>query len=540
MSIPSAIHPAFAFVHTVWSSILRLVRSFIGLFSSNDRSPEATCTLPKTHPRKAELLVPQASLDLRSSIVTQRNLTVFTSFSPYGGPGRKASGHNDVPTNPLTPVFQHSILRRALSGVPIDGNDDAELGLSTAITPITAHICDQPQVSAALAMRPRAMSPDTPSPIYDCSMSPLFMMPLTPPDRCYFPGLSSANDYLYREPWPINNTTDRNKPRKLPSSPLKASFGNDSPFPESMIRTWDSPGRWAPVQIWTSTPRKMSPMHETGLGSFDAPMFGTVQSLLADTPSRGTAPRPCIVPIYDDASTTSSACSLLDISVHPYGPDADDPTHTALNTPVLVNENQSHGQGATQPETKAGTSFPRVSTWDRHAARVTDKPDGSQSPFHSTEWYEASAYVSSPIAMLSPPDACPPLSVSESEAESAFGCEAKLPLSGVHLTLFTSKPRMGNDRLPTPAPSVLPFGSDVRTRGHVRSNSDPGVLVKPCGGRNQCVGSPRHNHDFQKGKTAEPSHDAGSSLFGNLVVGGGFVGQVGSQGGVGVSVPAVA
>jgi hypothetical protein len=513
MTIPSTIHPVFAFVHTVWSSVLRLVHSFVGLFSSNNRSPEATCTLPKTHPCKAELLVPQTYLNLRSSIVTQRNFTVFTSFSPYG-PGRQstpASGHNDVPTNPLTPILQDVILRRTSSRDGLDCTDDAELGLSTAITPITADICDQPQVSAALAMRPGAATPDTPSPIHDSSMSLFFMMPLTPPDRCYFPGLSSANDYLYREPWPINTTIDRNKPRKLPSSPLKTSFGNDPPFPGSMAGTWDSPGRWDPVEIWTSTPRKKSPVHEMCLGPFGAPIFGTVQSSLVDTPSLAT-----------------------DISVHPSGLDPDDPTHTAPNGPAPANENHNRGQDATQ---QADTSRPGVCTLHPHETRLPDKHDGSQPCSHSTEWYDAPAYVSSPVAMLSPPDARPPLSASDSEAESVFGSESELPLSGARLTLFAAKSGMRNDRLPTPTSSVLPFGSGVlRARGPTRSNSDPGIPAQPCGRGNQRV-SLRHGHDFRKEKRAEHT---GNSLLDNLVVGGGFVSQVEGQGGVGVSVPAVA
>ncbi|KAF8840172.1 hypothetical protein BDN67DRAFT_968870 [Paxillus ammoniavirescens] len=505
MSIPSTIHPVFAFVYTVWSFVLRLVHSFAGLFSSNNRSPEATCTLPKTHPCKAELLVPQASL--RSSIVTPRNFAVFTSFSPYG-PGRQstpASGHNDVPTNPLTPIFQDVLLRQTSSRDGLDCTDDAELGLSTAITPITADTCDQPQISAALAMRLGTATPDTPSPIHDCLMSPFSMMPLTPPDRCYFPGLSSANDYLYREPWPINTNIDRNKPRKLPSSPLKTSFGSDLPSSGSMARAWDSPGRWAPVQIWTSTPRKKSPVHEMCLGPFGAPMFGTVQSSLVDTPFLAA-----------------------DISVHPSGLDPDDPTHTAPNIPAPANENHSHGQDATQ---QADMSRSGVCTLRPHETRLPDKHDGSQSCSHSTEWYDASAYVSSPVAMLSPPNARPPLSASELEAESVFGSEADLPLFGARLTLFAPKSGMRNDRLPTPTSSVL------RARGPTRSSSDPGISTQPCGRRTQCVGTLRHGHDFQKEKRAEPTCN---SHLDNLVVGGGFVSQVEGQGGVGVSVPAVA
>ncbi|KAF9223391.1 hypothetical protein BS17DRAFT_781799 [Gyrodon lividus] len=527
MSIPSTIHPVFAFVYTIWSSILRLVHSFTGLFSFNNRSTDANTTKEGLTPRH----------NLRPIVLTQRNSVVFASFSPGARTGGKPSpvsaGQNDNSTSPLTLVFQDVVLQRTS---PRDITDDAELGLSTTITPITADVHDQPKVSAATTIRPGAGTPDTPSPIHNCSMSPLFLMPLTPPDRCYFSALPSANDYLYREPWPININIDRNHPRKLQSSPLKMSFGCDAALPESMVRTWDSPARGSPVQIWTSTPREKNPVHEMCLGPFGAPMFGAGHSSLADTPPLKTTHRSCIVSI---PSTTSSTPSLFDISVYSNRLDPEDnPAHTAADTPTPpANENRGRGHGATQPRTQAQPSTPGVYMWQRHGTRLPGKSDCSKSYFHSAEWYSASAYVSSPVTMLSPPDTCRPLSESESESEfngSETGFEApKVPPTSSASNLGTSDECL---------PAILSSGGTLQLEGHIPSSSGPGVPIEGCNPGDQCVSTPRPaEHNFQKENMADPGCDAIRSLLHDFqfVARGVSASQVEDRGGAVVAVPEV-
>ncbi|KAF9238497.1 hypothetical protein BU15DRAFT_75192 [Melanogaster broomeanus] len=442
-----------AFFYAIWSFILRLVHSFNGLFP---RSQDASA-LSRTRQRKESLAL---HTNLSHIILFTQRLVAFISFSLRGSAiwlSRVFAAENH---NPTTSVFQGVIPRRTS---PRNGMNDAELGLSDTITSMAADLRDQPQASAA---QPQAVTPDTQASIQDCSMPLHSIMPLTPPEPCHFRPLKSANDYFYSHPWPINLTMDRNKSCKLPS-PLSLSLSTDVAFPESIVRAWDSPGRRATVQIWTSTPTS----GEKNL-PFGTSRFGGVHSSLADSLPIRTARRSWIMSFYDDVSIGTT---LSDSSISSDDTDLDG--YLEHTRPL---------------RTQAPTSVPDVYLWRHHDACPPGEPHRTRSP-SPTEWHDDSADVSFPIAKLSPPDACPPLSESQPvspEPESGL-CTSGAPTSSA-IQSGTSK-----EFLPTPTSTACGTGTlgaeDPRKR-----HSDPSVPTEQYGSEDRCSG--RDDHDFQERK----------------------------------------
>ncbi|KIJ62823.1 hypothetical protein HYDPIDRAFT_29972 [Hydnomerulius pinastri MD-312] len=273
---------------------------------------------------------------------------------------------------------------------------------------ITADAYALPPASRMIAIRPRAQTPDTPSPVHHGSMPPLFLVPLAPPDRCYLAPVSSPKDYPYSEPWPSDD--DHGKPRKPASSPLKMSFGSEAAFPEHMVHAWESSGESNAVQIWTSTPHKSNAMPGAFPGPFGNDLFAELS--LEDTPY-GPARNSYYVSFFDDASSTSSASNLFDFSACAESPTTMD---NAENTEPEASKTLSKHPGTGATQHKIQPPVPEVFIWRRHGARVPGK-----SRSHSTEWYNASAFVSSPVPTLSPPKAHTPLSPLMSPPSSKAG-----------------------------------------------------------------------------------------------------------------------
>ncbi|KAF8554405.1 hypothetical protein OG21DRAFT_1484700 [Imleria badia] len=351
-------------VDTVWSFILTLVRSLLALFSFRRRASD----LPTVIRTPADALA-RAHSRLRPIHLTPRSLAL--------APARAQSTRTSSATSTLFPGPSVPTGGPQRTSPKLDSLD-AELGLP----------CDLPATSAT-SSRDGTL---------DTSHTGSYVPPLTPPDRCYLAPLPSVTDCPYSEPWPTNIPLDRGKPR-LPASPLKLSTNIDSAFPEPMLGPIGSPppGRWNPVEIWTSTPCKNdSPVPDLAL-SFDYPKdpssaMGNISHALVSRSQSSIQP-------YNDTSISS-----LSSDASPFADYSNGGTRPRAHAHV--------------PRSSKLQPYPRfhhpdayVYAWRRHGARLPGKHNRphaygrSQSymDLAAREWYDADAYASSPIPALSPP-----------------------------------------------------------------------------------------------------------------------------------------
>ena len=396
MSI-SIVQRLFAFFDNVWSFILTLVRSLLALFSFRRRSSDPFI-LPSVSRAPKEALA-RAHSRLRPILLTPRSITL----SPAHNAQRAQSTRTRSATSTLFPG--HNENETASATVPeasgpqrtspkLDPHD-TELGLS-----VSASIAGPPGATSCPEGTPSTSSHTT-------HTGSLSVLPLTPPDRCYLAPMPSATDCPYTEPWPTNVTS---KPR-LPGSPLKMSIDTDPAFSESIGSP--SPGHWSPVQIWTSTPCKNDDLvPDPALSMFDHHTRSTIDhsSALANISHALVSRSRSSIHPYDDASNSSTSSDASMFVNHSNGiPRAlqeADPTRERYRTQAQVArfKNQPYPQ----------FHHPNAYAWRRHGTRVPGKLNRAtrthayaRSDSHmnlpASEWYDADAYVPSPISALSPP-----------------------------------------------------------------------------------------------------------------------------------------
>ena len=344
-------------VDTVWSFILTLVRSLLALFSFRRRASD----LPTVNRRATA----DALARLRPIRLTPRSLAAPTRAQST----RTSSATSTLLPGPSVPTGGPQRTSPKLDPL------DPELGLPLAP-------CDLPAAGG---------TPDT---SHTGSCVPL----LTPPDRCYLAPLPSATDCPYSEPWPTNVPVDRGKPR-LPASPLTLSINNDLAFPEPMVGPIGSPppGRWNPVQIWTSTPFKSdSPVSD--LASFDHPKDPAAAAALAHISHALITRSQSSVQPYDDAYNSS-----LSFDTSPFADYANGGTRHRTHAHV--------SRSKLQPYPRFHHPDAYTYTWRRRSPRLPGKHkrthayNRSQSfmDLPTCEWYGPDAYAPSPIPVLSPP-----------------------------------------------------------------------------------------------------------------------------------------
>lgn len=363
---------------SVWSFILTLVRSLLALFSFRRRTDIRTSndTLARAHSRLRPIILTPRSIPLSHPQRVQG--TRFPSAT-----STLFHGHPDI----ATASSQASAPQRTSS--KLDALDP-ELGL-----PVTA--CDLPGPPAASAASFREGTPDT-----SHTGSSSCVAPLTPPDRCHLAPLPSTTDCPYAEPWPADVPIDRGKP-KLPGSPLRLSTNTNTAFPVPMVARIGSPppGRWSPVQIWTSTPSKnddpaVPDQAHTSLEVHkDSSALANISHALISRSQSSIKP-------YDDASLSPVSLDASPLVDFANGPG---PTHEHRRAQAYV------------PRTK-DNPYPRfhhpdayACAWRRHGARLPGKTSRAHGYARSLshvdlaalEWYNADAYALSPVAALSPP-----------------------------------------------------------------------------------------------------------------------------------------
>ncbi|KAG8212992.1 hypothetical protein J3R82DRAFT_11378 [Butyriboletus roseoflavus] len=235
----------------------------------------------------------------------------------------------------------------------------------------------------------------------------LFVLPLTPPDRCYLAPIPTVTDCPYGEPWPTNIALDGKL--RLPGSPLKVSINTDPAFPASMVGPMDylPPGPWSPTQIWTSTPCKndisvpipvLSPYDHHTRSTMNSSALANISHALISRSRSSVQP-------YDasNSSTSSDASPSINTSLVVGTLQRPDPAHECDPTHAQVPPtNQPHPQFH-YPDAYA-------CAWRRHGARVPGKPgrtaytrSHSHMDLPASEWYDADAYAPSPVSVLSPP-----------------------------------------------------------------------------------------------------------------------------------------
>ncbi|KAH7884743.1 hypothetical protein F5I97DRAFT_1497258 [Phlebopus sp. FC_14] len=412
------IHAAVTFFVAIWSLILRLVRSFACLFTRK-HYPTDLCTLPVVRERNAASVLSQPPINFRPIVLSQREL-VYTSFRAHDCPKKKIATNttlsppSDVVDAELSTLYDADIPRIST----MDSNV-AELGCSVTIKPLVTTIELFSPSRGSLPITKQTRAPWTlasPSPVHQVPMSsPLFEVPLTPPDRCYLAPVPPLQE-LYYESWPT--PADRFVPRKPPSSPLKTSFGSEAVFPEPIICSWDPSCPTSPVKIWTSIPNK-----DTGspaLCGDDVPL--SPAGCRATDVVVGATHNSCITSFFDHASSVSSESGLFDFSVC-----------ARIHDPEDVNHNESSSRGPDKNLSRHAlprTTTPTISElliWRRYGSRLPGKNRS-----RSTEWYNASAYVASPVGLLSPPDS--PLSAysSRTDVSTTVSCYGNNSLFGDH------------------------------------------------------------------------------------------------------------
>ncbi|KAF8135072.1 hypothetical protein EV363DRAFT_1447854 [Boletus edulis] len=356
----------FAFFGNVWSCILTLVRSLLALFALRRRTSDPF-SLPTANRTPNDALT-RASSHLRPILLTPRSISLSRART-------RSATSTILPAHSENPVTSASAPQRAS---PKLDPHDAELGL-IIVTP-----SDFPGLPAASATSFREGTPDT-------SHTGSSYVPLTPPDRCYLAPLPPAIGSPYTEPWPTSGPLEHGKPR-LPGSPLKVSTNTDAAFPEPKVAPIGSPppGRWSPLQIWTSTPCKTdSPVLADPIlaSPFDpSPVLTTVSQALISRSQSSIQP-------YDDAANSS-------VSSVP-SPLADD-AHRQC-------QYQHYRTRALVPRFHQPDAY--ACMWRRHGARLPGKPDRthafarsqSHADVGAAAWYDADAYVLSPVTALSPP-----------------------------------------------------------------------------------------------------------------------------------------
>ncbi|KAI9566796.1 hypothetical protein HD554DRAFT_2173973 [Boletus coccyginus] len=375
----SVVQRLFAFVGSVWSLILTLVRSLLALFSFRRRASD-TFTLPTVHRTPKDALA-RAHPRLRPILLTPRALAP--------DPHRTRSA-----TSTLCPIQAQPRTSPKL------GPTDAELGLSAAVPP-AASAC-------------REGTPDT------SLGTSVYVSPLTPPDRCYLAPLPSATDCPYTKPWPANVALDRSK--RFSGSPLRESTNMDSALPEPMLAPMGPPPPGhCPVQIWSSTPCNddglvpdpvLSPFH---LHKDPSPALVNISNALISRSQSSFQP-------YDD---TSHSFTSSDASPFVNRPDGTlqrlGATRERRRAPARVARSKNHPY----PQFHHPDAY--AYAWRRHGARLPGKPNRTHAPrSHSyvdppaSEWYDADAYAPSPVSALSPPG-CGTATDSDSEDEMPLG-----------------------------------------------------------------------------------------------------------------------
>ncbi|KAG6373484.1 hypothetical protein JVT61DRAFT_6639 [Boletus reticuloceps] len=337
----------FAFFGNVWSFILTLVRSLLALFALR-RSTSDPFSLPTANRTPNDALA-RAHSQLRPILLTPRSISLSRAQSTR----TRSATSTILPAHSENPIASASAPQRAS---PKLDPHDAELGL----------IIERP----------------------DTSHTGSSYVPLTPPDRCYLAPLPlPATDCPYTEPWPTSSPLERGKPR-LPGSPLKVSTNTDAAFPEPKVAPIGSPppGRWSP------------PIRSLAVRSNPSPALTTVSHALISRSQSSIQP-------YDNAanSSVSSVPSPLVDDAHRQSQRQRQYQHYRTHALVPRSKDQSYPRFH-HPDAYA-------CMWRRHGARLPGKPDRthafarsqSHADFGAAAWYDADAYILSPVTALSPP-----------------------------------------------------------------------------------------------------------------------------------------
>lgn len=389
----SVVQRLFAFFGNVWSFILTLVRSLLALFFFRRRASDPL-TLPGVNRTPKEAFA-RAHSRLRPILLTPRSI----ALSPAIYAQRAQSTRTRSATSTLVPDASGSAPPASAPQrtSPKLDPQDPELGFSITVS-----------VPGSSAASLPGGTPDTSS--QTTNTGSLSVLPLTPPDRCYLTP-SSPTDCPYLEPWPIN----AGGKLRLPGSPLKMSINVDPAFAGTMVVPIGSPppGRWSPVQVWTSTPYKNDNIvPEPVLSPFDHHTGSTLDpsSALANISHALISRSRSSIHPYDDASNSSTSSDASLFVNFPNGPipatlQQADSIRERCRTQVQM----ARSKNQLYPQFHHPNAY--ACAWRRHGARVPGKPNHatrthasySHMDLPSSRWYDEDAYAPSPIPVLSPP-----------------------------------------------------------------------------------------------------------------------------------------